>query len=71
VALRRGAVPELIVNGQTGIIVDHADDLPDAIAQARQLDPVLCRKHVEAGFSVEVMAASYEAVYRQTLAAIP
>jgi len=69
VALRRGAVPELIVHGQTGIIVDHPADLPDAIAQARQLDPALCRKHVETGFTVEVMAASYEAVYRQTLPA--
>ena len=39
VALRRGAVPELIVDGQTGIIVDHPDELPDAIARARQLDP--------------------------------
>lgn len=69
VALRRGAVPELILHGQTGIIVDHPADLPDAIAQARQLDPALCRKHVETGFTVEVMAASYEAIYRQTLRA--
>ena len=69
VALRRGAVPELIVHGQTGIIVDDPDDLPDAIAQARELDPALCRKHVETHFSVQVMAASYEAVYRQILAA--
>jgi glycosyltransferase involved in cell wall biosynthesis len=69
VALRRGAVPEVIVHGQTGIIVDYPAELPDAIAQARQLDPDLCRKHVETGFTVEVMAASYEAVYRQALAA--
>ncbi len=71
VALRRGAVPELIVHGQTGIIVDHPTELPDAIAQARQLDPALCRKHIATGFTVEVMAASYEAVYRQALAANP
>jgi glycosyltransferase involved in cell wall biosynthesis len=70
VALRRGAVPELIVNGQTGIIVDHPDELPDAIAQARQLDPVVCRKHVETSFTVQVMAARYEAVYRQSLATV-
>jgi glycosyltransferase involved in cell wall biosynthesis len=69
VALRRGAVPELVVHGQTGIIVDHPAELPAAIVQARQLDPALCRKHVEAGFTVEVMAASYEAVYWQALAA--
>jgi glycosyltransferase involved in cell wall biosynthesis len=71
VALRRGAVPELIVHGQTGIIVDDPADLPDAIVQARHLDPALCRKHVETGFTVEVMAASYEAVYRQIQAAVP
>jgi glycosyltransferase involved in cell wall biosynthesis len=70
VALRRGAVPELIVDGQTGIIVDHPDALPDAIAQARQLDPAVCRKHVETSFTVQVMAASYEAVYRQALATV-
>ncbi len=70
VALRRGAAPELIVDGQTGIIVDRPDDLPDAIAQARQLDPAVCRKHVETNFTVEVMAASYEAVYRQSLATV-
>jgi glycosyltransferase involved in cell wall biosynthesis len=70
VALRRGAVPELIVDGQIGIIVDHPDELPDAIAQARQLDPAVCRKHVETNFTVQVMAASYEAVYLQSLATV-
>lgn len=69
VALRRGAVPELVLHGQTGIIVDHPADLADAIAQARELDPALCRKHVETSFTVEVMAASYETIYRQTLRA--
>ncbi len=68
VALRRGAVPELIVHGQTGIIVDHPDELPDAIAQARRLDPALCRKHVETRFNVQAMAATYERAYRQVLA---
>jgi len=70
VALRRGAVSELIVPGQTGIIVDHPDELPAAIGAAQRLDPFLCRKHVEASFTTEVMAAGYEAVYRQTLAEI-
>ena len=56
--------------GQTGVIVDKPDELPAAIGAARRLDPALCRKHVEAGFTTEVMAARYEAVYRQTLAEI-
>ena len=67
VALRRGAVPELIVHGQTGIIVDHPAELADGIAQARQLDPAACRNHVETAFNVELMAAGYEAVYQRAL----
>ena len=71
VALRRGAVPELVVDGQTGVIVDEPADLPEAIARARHIDPAACRKHVEANFTVQVMAAGYEAVYRQALALAP
>jgi glycosyltransferase involved in cell wall biosynthesis len=71
VAMRRGAVPELIVNGETGIIVDDLDQMPEGIARARELDPVACRKHVEASFTVEVMAEGYEMVYNQALAVAP
>ncbi len=71
VALRRGAVPELIVQGQTGIIVDAPEELPAAIPLARELDPYVCRKHVESSFSVEVMAERYEAAYRTVLATAP
>ncbi|MGH3871409.1 MAG: glycosyltransferase family 4 protein [Pseudonocardiaceae bacterium] len=68
VALRRGSVPEIVVSGRTGIIVDHPEELADAITQARALDPADCREHVESSFTPQTMAAGYEAVYRQVLA---
>lgn len=71
VALRRGAVPELVVDGLTGVVVDQPDQLPGAITRARHISPAACRKHVEASFTVGVMAAGYEAVYRQALAVAP
>jgi glycosyltransferase involved in cell wall biosynthesis len=71
VALRRGAVPELIVHGQTGIIVDDPDEMAGGIAQARRLDPAMCRKHVETNFTVDVMAEGYEEVYRRVLSMVP
>jgi glycosyltransferase involved in cell wall biosynthesis len=71
VALRRGAVPELIVHGQTGIIVDDPDGMAGGIAQARRLDPAMCRKHVETNFTVDVMAEGYEEVYRRVLSMVP
>jgi glycosyltransferase involved in cell wall biosynthesis len=64
-------VPELVVHGQTGIIVDDPDELPAGIALARQLEPAICRKHVEASFTVGVMAEAYEAVYRRALTMAP
>ena len=68
VALRRGAAPELILPGQTGVIVDHPSELAGAIDEARRLDPWICRKHVQQNFTTDLMAAAYEAVYRCALA---
>ena len=68
-ALRRGAVPEVVLPGQTGVIVDQPDELAGAIDQARRLDPWICRKHVQQNFTTDLMAAGYDAVYRRALAA--
>jgi glycosyltransferase involved in cell wall biosynthesis len=67
VALRRGAVEEVVVDGQTGIIVDSAEQIPDAIAAAARLDPQECRAHAERRFDIPVMADGYEALYRDVL----
>jgi len=68
VALRRGSVPEVVVDGVTGIIRDDPAGLPAAIDLARQLDPAACQAHVAARFSTELMAARYEDAYRRVLA---
>jgi glycosyltransferase involved in cell wall biosynthesis len=70
IALRRGSVPELVVDGRTGVICDSPIELADAIHAARRLDPVDCREHVERHFDVPTMAARYERAYRQVLADI-
>jgi glycosyltransferase involved in cell wall biosynthesis len=64
VALRRGSVPEVVVDGRTGVVVDDPGDLPRAIAAAGRLDRSECRSHVEAHFDTPAMVAAYEAVYR-------
>nr|WP_246248225.1 glycosyltransferase family 4 protein [Micromonospora maritima] len=69
VALRRGAVPELVRPGITGLVCDRADELPAALRAAADLDPADCVAHVAENFSVERMAADHEAVYRGFLAA--
>jgi glycosyltransferase involved in cell wall biosynthesis len=68
VAMRRGSVPEIVVNGVTGIITDDPGRLPAALDLARRLDPVACRAHVAARFTTELMAARYEDAYLRILA---
>ncbi len=67
VALRRGSVPEVVVDGVTGVVCDTPEQMPDAIHQARRLAPVACREHVRDTFDVATMAVRYEAVYRASI----
>jgi glycosyltransferase involved in cell wall biosynthesis len=64
VAFPNGSVPEVVVDGSTGIIVEREADLAAAIHRASALDPADCRRDVEERFSIEAMAAGYEDAYR-------
>ena len=67
VALRRGSVPEVIVDGLTGVLCDAPAELPGAIAAARRLSPTDCREHVRSRFDVATMVTGYEALYRSAI----
>jgi glycosyltransferase involved in cell wall biosynthesis len=63
VALDRGSVPEVVLDGVTGFIRAESEELPAAINAAGTIDPLACRHHVEERFDVSAMAAGYERVY--------
>lgn len=63
VGLRRGAVPEIVVHGKTGFIVDTLDEMKTALNNVNKIDPAECRKHVEENFSIAKMVDSYEQAY--------
>ncbi|MFI7666487.1 glycosyltransferase family 4 protein [Nocardia sp. NPDC049526] len=67
VALRGGAVAEVIVDGVTGRICDDPAELPAAIAEVSTYDPAACRAHVEANFGAGTLGRGYEQVYHQLL----
>jgi glycosyltransferase involved in cell wall biosynthesis len=67
IAFNRGAMPELIQDGQTGFLVA---DVAQAVAAVQQLSSIsrgACRVWAAAIFSQEKMAADYLAVYQQVL----
>lgn len=70
VALRGGAVSEVLVDGVTGRICDDPAELPGAIEEVRSIDPAACRAHVLENFdAAETLGRGYEQVYRRLLLA--
>jgi glycosyltransferase involved in cell wall biosynthesis len=67
VATNRGAVPEVIEHGRSGIIVDHYRQMGEALEQADALDPLECRHYVEERFSPERMVDDYVRAYREAM----
>jgi glycosyltransferase involved in cell wall biosynthesis len=67
VALGRGSVPEIVLDGVTGFVRDREEDLPEALRHLDAIDPQACRDHVRRNFDNEVMVGRYEAVYRSVL----
>jgi glycosyltransferase involved in cell wall biosynthesis len=68
VAMRWGAVSEVVTDGVTGFIVDDEDAMIDALARLDQIDPATCREDVLKRFSPSVMADGYERVYAEAIA---
>ena len=67
IARRRGAMPELIVDGETGFLVDTLDEAVAAIERLGEIDRAACRRRVADHFTVERMADRYLALYRTIL----
>jgi glycosyltransferase involved in cell wall biosynthesis len=67
IAANRGSMPELIVDGVTGFLIDRPEDAPAAIARIGEIDRAACRAHVAAHFTLEKMADAYVALYQRVL----
>ncbi|MHB1415749.1 MAG: glycosyltransferase family 4 protein [Chloroflexota bacterium] len=69
IAFRRGAAPELIVDGETGFLVEDGDvdGMAAAVERVGALDPWRIRRHVEEHFSVDRMVDGYVQLYERVL----
>ncbi|HKT70701.1 MAG TPA: glycosyltransferase, partial [Terriglobales bacterium] len=68
IAFRRGALPEVVRHGVTGFLVNSVEEMAQAIARARQIEPIECRRHAEQNFSAARMAEEYRQLYLRMLA---
>lgn len=68
IATRFGALPEIIVEGKTGFVVDSLDAAVLATEKLQAIHPEDCRRNTEERFSARTMALGYEQVYRRLAA---
>ena len=63
IATRYGALPEIIIDGQTGFVVDSVDQAVRAVDRLETISPTACRRNVEERFTAAAMAKGYVKVY--------
>ncbi len=71
VAIERGAVAEIVIDGVNGFRADGVAALPDLVARIGELDRARVRASVTERFSHRRMAVDYVRLYRRILAGTP
>lgn len=67
-AYRRGSMPELIKNRETGYLVDKEEEMVEIIHRVATIERRQCRHWVEENFSVAQMVDGYERLYQKAVA---
>ncbi|HUD06922.1 MAG TPA: glycosyltransferase family 4 protein [Candidatus Saccharimonadales bacterium] len=63
IAINRGSMPEVILNGKTGYLCSNIDEMIDRVADIDKISRQACRAHVEDSFSSKLMAERYLKTY--------
>jgi len=67
IAMRRGAMPEIIEHGVTGFLADTEAEFGEYMKRIDEIDPAACRAAVEKRFDAITMAKSYMERYEETI----
>jgi glycosyltransferase involved in cell wall biosynthesis len=60
-------MPELIADGETGILCDSIEAMGAAIDIVDRIDPLACRRRAEQLFSIETARDNYLRLYERRL----
>lgn len=67
IAMKRGSVPEIVMDGVTGFACETVDEAVSKIPLVNGLDRKACHDHVVEKFSAEKMAKDYLAAYESVI----
>lgn len=65
VALDRGSVPEVISDGETGIVAKSVEELIERFPEIDSISAAKCRQRVSSLFSKQRMTENYERIYNR------
>jgi len=64
IAFPEGSAPELVLDGETGFMVEDEHAMAAAVGRLDEIDPARCRSSAEERFDVAPVAEAYERAYR-------
>ena len=67
IAYPEGAAPEIVVDGETGFLVDDESEMAQAIKRLGEIDPSHCRESAEERFDVAAVTEAHERAYREVI----
>jgi glycosyltransferase involved in cell wall biosynthesis len=63
IAFPEGSAPEIVLDGETGFVVEDEDEMAGAIGRLDEIDPERCRQSARERFDVAAVAEAYERAY--------
>lgn len=67
IGFRKGAVPEVVRDGENGFVCESVEEMIAAVARLDEIDRAACRRSMEEHFSSAVMVGEYLRVYGDLL----
>jgi len=67
IAFNRGSMPELILDGKAGFLVNTIDEAVQAVNNIKSIDRKYCREFAASKFSRQKMIEGYLEVYKKIL----
>jgi glycosyltransferase involved in cell wall biosynthesis len=65
IAFPEGSAPEIVLDGETGFVVEDEHGMAEAVGRLDEIDPARCRASAEERFDVAPVAEAYERAYEQ------
>jgi glycosyltransferase involved in cell wall biosynthesis len=67
IAFPEGSASEIVLDGETGFVVEDEHAMADAIGRLGEIDRARCRESARERFDVTTVAESYEGAYERVI----